>query len=287
MELKGKFILILGLIMIVLSGCTVDRIHLTESVNVSITNDESIDVNISNNVIDVSIQDYTGEIQSYFLTYILKETTLTSNAMINGNQINVVDTTGCNMGNAVNIYDDRSFYQGLIISLTATSINLTPPLDKSFMQANSFVECGDTNMAYDGLTTPRVYSIHPPTNVSWDITSSVISILDNTIMDSAKFGGIPALSNGFLIRTVDGTTKNLLLAYNNNGFKLRGFEVDYIDRAPSGVYGLNAFIDVKRAYGAVFRIDGRLNDTMETLIQDDLTGLTRMVMTINGHTTDE
>lgn len=237
--------------------------------------------------LEVSIQDYTGEIQSYFLTYNTQTTTLTSDTMINSKYINVLNNTNCNINNAVNVYNGRSFYQGLITAINTTSITLTPPIDKSFMEADSIVECGITNMAYDGSVTPRIYNINLPYNASWDITSSVIGILDNTPMDSSTFGGIPALTNGFVIRQVDGTSKNLLLTYNNNGFNLRGYNVEYIDRAPSGTYGLNAIINVKDTYGAVFRIEGTKNQTMQVLIQDDLSDLTRLVMTINGHLVTE
>lgn len=174
------------------------------------------------NDVDVNVQDYFGELQSYFLIRIEHNTTLAVNAQENSNNITVSNSTGCtaNQNYAINIYDNESFYQGLITNINGNVLTITPILDKSFSTTNTFIECGRWNMNIDGSTTQQIFEIKPPTNVNWHIESNVVQCQDNTDWDSNKFCGITALTNGLIAGIKDGYHKHLWLIYNNAGFVL-------------------------------------------------------------------
>jgi hypothetical protein len=238
----------------------------------------------SNITQDVAIQDYTGEAFSFFLTMPLQYTTLTQNININDSVIIVDDSTNCNIFDAIDIYNNYSYTQTLIKNVVGNTITLNSELDRNFNISDTIIKCGEWDLSTsDGSVTTQTFMITPPMSQKWHIYSTAINILDNAVMDSAKFGGGPALINGISGRVTDGYTKDLFLIYNNNGFFLRGFDLNYIEKAPSGVYGLNARLRFNDEYGAVVDLDGATSDEWQAVNRDDLTGQSEIAITISGH----
>lgn len=234
--------------------------------------------------LETAIQDYTGEGFSFFLTKQLSETTLTSNASKGDMTINVLSTVNCTNFKAINIYDDESYYQGLILSTTATTINLTSNLDRDWDLSNTIVECAEWDLStVDGSAAEEIFKINPPTNRSWHITNTIIKITDNSDWDLSKFGGGSPLSNGISGRITDGYEKDLFLIYDNSGFSLRGFDIVDFAKAPAGVYGFTGSLDFRKIYGNVIQLDGKTFDQWQAVVRDDLTTQTEIAITINGH----
>lgn len=256
-----------------MSGCY-------RNTGVGITN---VPTDVDGNV-PISVQDYTGEGFSFFLTQELANTTLTNNASKGDLTINVTNATGCIVFDAINIYDNESYFQSLILSTTATSITMNSELDNDFDISNTYVECAEWDLSTsDGSITPEFFKISPPTNRTWHIVSTAINILDDSPMDDSRFGGGPALTNGISGRVTDGYSKDLFLIYNNNGFFLRGFDKSYQDKAPAGLYGLNAILFLRDVYGIVVELDGSTRDVWEAVNRDDLTTQEEIGITVNGH----
>jgi len=237
-----------------------------------------------NSAVDVAIQDYTGESFSFFLTNAKQYTVLTENISKDSTKIFVNDTTNCEIFDAIDIYDNDSYYQSLILNKTLNYITLNTEIDKNFSNENTIIKCGEWDLSTsDGSTSQEIFSITPPYNSTWHITTTAINILDNKPMDSSLFGGELSLNNGISGRIVDGYTRTLFIIYNNNGFFLRGFDIDYISKAPAGVYGFNAILDFKKVYGAVIELNGNTNDTWEGVNRDNLLELDEVAITIMGH----
>lgn len=234
--------------------------------------------------IPVMIHHYTGESFSYFLTMVINSTTLTENAYVGNETVYVTSTSGCTVFDAINIHDDENYFQGIIQEVGIDHINFTSKLDRDFNISNTVVQCAEWDLSTtDGSIEEKIFSIEAPANKIWHISSTIINILDGSPMDSATFGGRTALTNGISGRIVDGYTKEMFLIYNNNGFNLRGFELNYIDKAPSGVYGLNAVLKFEESYGAMVRLDGKTNDQWQAVNRDDLTSQEQIAITVNGH----
>jgi len=263
------YIIIVSIFLILISGCST-------ATHIELDN------------VDVSIQDYTGEAFSFFLTMVESTPELESNITINDMIINVNNTINCNAFDAINIYDDESYFQSLILSVTSNTITINSQADRNFSVSNTIIECAEWDLSTsDGSITPELFGIRPPMNRSWHVISTIFNCLDNVVMDSGKFCGGSALTNGISGRVSDGYIKDLFLIYNNNGFKLRGFDLDYIDKAPAGVYGLNAELIFKEKYGAVVELNGDTNDTWQAVNRDDLTSQNEIAITINGHYTSD
>lgn len=185
-------------------------------------------------------------------------------------------------GDAIFISEGCIFYQSLVSSTSVLTINLASPLDFAFT-TKATVHIGAWNLAVDGSATPKIAQIIVPPLCEFNIHQLTITITDNVVMDSAKFGGISALTNGILFRMINGTIKNLPLVVNNIGFSEQGCDIRYDDKAPAGVYGFQAKKNYLKTNGVVLRLDGCTDDKLQCLIRDDLADLTMMNITINGH----
>lgn len=237
---------------------------------------------------DVSIQDYTGEAFSFFLTMPLQYTSLTQSASMGDTTIFVSDTTNCLVFDAIDIYDNDRYFQSLILSKTANTITMNSDLDRDFNLTDTTIKCGEWNLATsDGSITPETFLISPPNNENWHIISTIIKITDNSDWDLSKFGGGSALTNGISGRITDGYEKDLFLIYDNSGFSLRGFNVQDFEKAPAGVYGFTGILYFKDIYGAVLPLNGSTNDEWQAINRDDLTNLLEVAITVNGHYTTE
>ena len=237
--------------------------------------------------IDVSIQDYTGELESYFLINVKGSGMLISDSMELSNNVTVNSTTGCVIDESIYIYNGISSFQALITDIAGNTITFTPIIDKDFIAGESYFDCGSTNIAVDGSVNPVIFSIKPPYNVSWDIEAISVNFIDNADMDASTFGSRTSLINGLLIRRSDGDYNNLFMIYNNNGLLLRGFDLLNIPKAPSGVYMFDFRLLFEKTYGSIIRLEGNLSDRLEIVVSDDLTSQTRIVSTISGHLIDE
>ena len=185
-------------------------------------------------------------------------------------------------GDVIIIYEGCRFYQSIVLSAAVLTINLASPLDFAFTTA-AIVHIGSWNLAVDGSVTPKIAHIVVPPLCEFNIYQINVSITDNVVMDSAKFGGIAALTNGVLFRVVNHKIKNLPLVVNNIGFSEQGFDISYDPKAPAGVYGFQAKKNYPKVNGVALRLNGTTNDEIQCIIRDDLTDLTLFNITINGH----
>jgi hypothetical protein len=236
--------------------------------------------------LDVNVQDqYTQAVELYLHVH-TAETTLASNASFDGTTIVVTSAIGMVIGQTITIRQGTRFYQSLIKNIAGTTITLQSPLDYAFTSGAN-VCAGDWNLKKNGSVTPVIAKICPPLDAKFDIYEFHVHLTDQTEMDSAKFGGLTALTNGILFRITDGYTKNLPLIVNNSGFQEHGFSIQYDDKAPAGYYGLHACKNYKEQNGVSFRLDGSTADTIELWIRDDLTALDLLSCTVLGHVVEE
>ena len=248
-----------------------------------IKDQNDVELVLENGNVPVAIQDQHTEAFVLYLYKTEATPTLTQTANIGDTSITVDDTTDVSAGDALTIIDGGRVFQAIVTDVPdVTHIEFTNPLDYGF-DTGATVETGPWNLNLNGASTPITFDVHPPTGVSWDLTEVRLTIRDNVDMDSAKFGGIAQLDNGLVMRVVNGITKNHAVIINNLGFYEHGFEIGYDDKAPAGSYGFRAkkcFTDV---HGVTLRITDDENDAFQAIIQDDLTDLTQMVITILGH----
>ncbi|MCK4794861.1 MAG: hypothetical protein KAV87_64625 [Desulfobacteraceae bacterium] len=206
---------------------------------------------------------------------------ITVDASVNDEALTVDSIVDVAAGDVIGLCEGTHCYQSLVTSTAANTINLGSPLDFAFTTSGTMYT-GHWNIALDGSGTTQVASIVVPPDVCFEIYEIIVSMTDDVAMDSSKFGGIAALTNGILFRIVNGTTKNLPLIVNNIGFQEAGFDLQYDAKAPAGTYGISAKKNYFVSNGVVLKLDGATNDEFQCHIRDDLTGLSLMAIALHG-----
>lgn len=238
----------------------------------------------SNGALPVNILDQHTEIVNLYVYRLEASPELTRIVNTGDLYIKVNSITGIDVGDAITIYQADHVSQSIVKSRAGDSIGIAVPIDHTFA-LSSIVEVGAWNMNVNGSSTPVIFRIKPPSGVSFDIYTINVGISDNGEMDSGKFGSLTALTNGFVASIVDGDIKNLFLVVSNIGFAEQGFTVQYDSKAPAGTYGFTATKNFHVINGVAIRVDGALGDTFEVYIRDNLSALTNINLTINGHYT--
>jgi len=103
-------------------------------------------------------------------------------------------------------------------------------------------------------------------------------------MDDSKFGDIAGgLTNGVLLRQNNGEINNIWNVKTNGEFGLLAYDTAYTDKAPAGSEGFrfrNTYAGQSK-HGVTLRLQP--GETLEILIQDDLSGLEVFNVMAQGH----
>jgi hypothetical protein len=176
---------------------------------------------------------------------------------------------------------DRSLI-AYVTNVAVNTITIDMPIDFVYPSASTFGLIINTNLAVDGSVTPRVFKIQAGITPIF-IRRVIFTITDGTVMDDAKFGGITALNNGVVLRVVDGFQKSILNIKANQDFAQWGYDLNYSDKAPAGVYGVRSrftFGGLEK-HGMVFVLSG--TGELQVIVQDDLTDLVTFSVSAQGN----
>lgn len=246
-----------------------------------------------NGAMPVNIQDQTTRAFDNRLCMTVTGTpyTLASDAEPNDYDIELVDATGLNVGDTIGLFQNSSnpaSYFGVILSIASNTLTMDTPIDNLFDTDLSpvlfEVAC---NANADGSVSPVIFKMANDANQAIDITRILIHITDEIAMDDSKFGGLTALTRGVVLRKkkADGSYTN----YWNRAVKTNGelglvaFDKEYDPKAPAGVYGLRARYTMggQSKHGVVIRLS--INEELQLVVQDDLTGLLTFEIMAEGH----
>ncbi len=246
----------------------------------------SVPVTIASNqsTLPVNIVDTGYDIINIYMCNDLADTTMTSTLNVDGYSFTVASATGIAIGQCVEISQNGHVLQALISNLVGTTVTINVPSDKQFT-SGALIQCGSFNMNVDGSSVRKLFHVGPPLGSIWHITSLIIGITSTNVMDDSKFGSLTSLSKGVVLRQVDGSSHNIFVVNDNGGWRERCFDVSYADKAPAGVYGFGAKISFtdESGSGTTVILNGSTGDTLEFIIQDNLTALTKFAATVQGH----
>jgi hypothetical protein len=203
-------------------------------------------------------------------------TTLTVAVTAGDTSFTVADSTGIVTGNELILRNatHQEDHHLDVVNVAANVITVNRPIDVNYEIGDAVIEI-EYNMAatIGSLASPISYKIKPLANERFQITRILLSMLDQTAMDDAKFGGISALTNGVAVRVfTDSAFRTYTHWQSNSDLKDDMYDVEYSDKAPAGFYGLaGRWTFTKGEF--VADLDGANGDYLEILIQDDLTDL--------------
>lgn len=240
---------------------------------------------------EVTVLDQTTRSVNLFFGRLDTVTTLSAQADPGDTTLTLTSTTGFTDGTVAGVFslnDVDGFYLGTQLGVpSASDITVDTPIDIE-LAAGSAVAGVETNMAVDGSVTTQIFQIGPVaigSTLILDITRIMGHILDGTAMDDSKFGGITALTNGIVLRKNDGVITNLWNAKTNADLALICYDFNYSEKAGGGgsLHGCNfrnTFAGQEN-HGVVLEL--LPGESLEILVQDDLTGLEDFTMMAQGH----
>lgn len=223
----------------------------------------------------VFIQDQTTRPFSLPFTTNRTPFTLAIDAVVNSRTITAVAGHGIVAGDMVEIADTEYFLICRVLSVAVNVITLDQPVNYPY-PTTSITNRSSSNLLVDGSVTPVVFSLNPNLDQAGDITRLKLSFIDDQPMDFLRFGGHDPLINGIVCRVNkgDGTYDNLFNVKTNDDIIEQSNNHDFlIPRTGATQYGFSAQITWagQQNHGVAIRLDGRLNESLEIVIQDDLT----------------
>jgi hypothetical protein len=200
-------------------------------------------------------------------------------------------TTGADAGKILELADTTDgtkFMQCQIATVTGDIILLDCPVNRIYTTTESIVAVSSKAMNVNGSATPAIFSVLPFDLQLGDMVRIIIEMRDNSAMDFETFGGLNELDNGVVIRVNngDGTYRNLYNFKSNGDIIEQCFDHDFFLNNGGNIRGFSARLTWggQSKHGVVIRLDGSIGtgESLEIIIQDDLTGLTRMHWTAQG-----
>ena len=252
-----------------------------------------------NGGIDVNIQDQTTRpLQLFFTKAIGAPTTLSANVVIESRTISLTDATNFNIGNYVGIFSgasgERRFYFGEVLAKAGNDITLDSPIDFAFIAGDNVIstirELGDV----DGSVTPQVFSIGPfgegggAGGFEIDLTRILIKMITDNAPSFPSFGDIAGgLDIGLVLRRNNSEIDNIFNIKTNGELTNLCYDLTfYSSLNPSGVNGIGARMTFggQSKHGVVIRLAA--GESLELVIQDDLTDLLSFRVVAQGHIVD-
>lgn len=255
--------------------------------------------------IDVNVQDQTTEIIDLHVSQYIDDLAITVDTALDDRTIRVSCATTPTTAHSVCLKEETAFYQGDIITVTPIGGNiydllLDSPLDYPYTTAGG-CSLRNINLAVDGSSTPVIFTVSPArlnTDVKWDVVRVMFSFIGPGISpsflqpDDTFFGTQDAVTNGIVVRKVDGVYKNIWNAKSNADLKAHMYDVVYTDKNRSSEYGVNC----RRTFGGqgkngvVVRLENDIDpskaDQFQVVVQDDLTAHTFIQAVVQGHVVD-
>ena len=233
---------------------------------------------------NVSIQDQTSEIVDLFLHRTLWTFTVSANTVVDVNTFEATAWHWMVIWNTVCFVEWLNFSQFTVVWVSVNTITVDSSFDRIYTTSTTF-ERHTPEMSVNWSVTPQTYFIKPASGVKYDITRIILVIEDWSSMDTATFWGIAPLTNWCLLRKKDWIFKNLMNWKTNWEWMERSFDWIFDDKAPSGSFWFRwrstFWWQDKR--GVTIRLDWSTNDELQLIVQDDLTGLSKMRIIAQWH----
>jgi len=238
--------------------------------------------------LDVEINDQhtrTGDI--FFSQRIGTNLSLQAEAALDAWEITMPTGHGILVGEQLVMFDAVAgrLYIGNALTTNANTVTLDTPINHTYPVASSAVVRSTKEMNVDGSSNRQTFSIEPPIDIEIDVTRIMFQIICEDPPAFDDFGDIEdGLVRGVVLRVVNGINVNYFNVKTNGELVNLMFDVSFYDQTgPQGVNGIGGRLTYggRSKHGAVIRLGE--GDTLEAIVQDDLTTQTQFRMMATFH----
>jgi hypothetical protein len=249
----------------------------------------------SNGGLAVNVQDQdTPPVDLFFTNPIGVPTALTNAVAINDTSFDVDSVANISVGNYLGIFSGTSaegrFLFAEVLTVVSNTVTIDTPIDFAFSAGDPVISTS-REMNVNGAITAQTFSVTNGSTssvITIDITRIMFSMTLGTAGDDGKFGNITSLTNGIVFRRTNGDIRNVFNVKNNGELRALCFDLTYpIRSGGGGDFGMGARYTFagQDKHGVVLRLHP--GDSLDVIIQDDLTGLSSYRMVAPGHITFE
>lgn len=238
----------------------------------------------SNGGVPVNLQDQHSTIVNNYLTMTIGAVTLGVNTNLDDTVITLEAGHGTQVGEILNIKEGTAFLQTGVLAVNVNEITLDMPLDFAFT-TSAICERATPDMDVDGSSSIKVFKISPSgltAGTEWDITKMKLTMVCTGEPTAPKFGDLTALTNGIVLRKVDGTYKNLFNAKTNANIQEGTHDAKYLSK-PNFSFEASLFFAGQGNYGVTVRLCADGDDELQVLVRDDIQGLVSLRVLAFGH----
>lgn len=243
----------------------------------------------SNGGIPVNIQDQTSPpLDIFFVQLDGTITTLAEDSFIDNRTINVTNrlASGIVVGTYLGISNPDRAYFAEVLSVSGDLVTLDTPLDFDFTAGSNVVPT-TRDLNVDGSTTPETFLVGTGagSNIEIDITRIMVKCITDAAVSLEKFCDQTELTNGVVLRRVDGDTRNIWNIKSNGelGHLAYDFTI-YQSTNPAQVQDGALFrytFAGQDKHGVAVRLEP--GDALQVIVQDDLTGIDLFRIVAEGH----
>lgn len=238
----------------------------------------------------IVIQDQYTKPFAFYLAKNPGNSTIATQTVLDSRTMIVADASSASVGDYAvafrGVYGDTDdLYVGKIQSIATNTLTLDTPISHEFVIGDTVLfRTVDANL--NGSVTPQVLDLPMGDgSLSVDVTRIIFTIVCATEPDDSKFGDLAALTNGIVLRKVSNVygITNLCNIKTNGDFASLSYDVTYTDKAGGGAYGVRCMLtyNAQRFFGVSIRLNGL--DSLELIIQDDLSSLDSFHVIAEGH----
>ncbi len=195
---------------------------------------------------------------------------------------------GVSIGDLIEFQEEVDFprlYFGEVLNVVGDTITMDTLVPWNFTTAGTIVFTFNNDLSVNGAVTEQVFTITNRLQTEFDITRILFHCTDNTAIDDSKFCGISKLTRGIVFRKklLDGSYINYWNIKSNGEWGEIAFDKSYDDKAPAGFFGFTTRLTYSgnSKHGVIIQL--LKGESIEVVVQDDLTGLETSGLMIEGH----
>jgi hypothetical protein len=243
---------------------------------------------------DVAIQDQTTPSFDLFFIQAINAPTALSNAVeIDDTSLVVDSVANFSAGNYLGVFSPIAgggrFLFAEVISVVGNTITIDSPIDFAY-GAGSNVISTTRELNVNGAGTSQTFNVRvsAPATISVDITRVMIQITTDDPPAFDEFGDIVGgLINGVVLRRANDVTRNIWNVKTNSEFANLAYDMTtYQQTGPQAVNGIAVryTFSGQDKHGVTVRLEP--GDSLELIIQDDLSSLNSFRVIAQGHLVD-